>query len=123
MKSAAETKAIVRGYHNAWSDAKDIISAGNFLASDLKFRGSMFSHDCSEEFLKSLSGLLPVMTGVNMIDEFYEDNRAFLLYDLSTDGPAGTMRIAEHFRVENGKIIAIILVFDATEMRKMMSGD
>ena len=121
MNITENTRKIVRGYHDAWSERKDLQAARSFLAPDLKFRGSVFSNDDREAFLESLNGLLPIMISVQLLDEFYEQNRAFLFYDLETAAPAGTMRIAEHFIVENGKITEMKLVFDATEMHKMMA--
>ena len=113
----AETHRIVRGYHDAWSERKDLKLAGSFLAANLEFRGSLSSFDSAAALLDSLRGLLPVINRVTMIDEFYAANRALLLYDLDTATPAGTMRIAEHFIIADGEIKTMKLVFDASNMR------
>lgn len=49
-----------------------------------------------------------------MISELYGDGEATLVYDLHTSLPAGVKRSAEHFRVRDGRIIAITIIFDAT---------
>ena len=45
-----------------------------------------------------------------------------MLYDCDTMSPAGVIRTAEFFTVIDGKIKSIRLVFDATELRKLMAG-
>ena len=42
------------------------------------------------------------------------------MYDCDTATPAGVIRTAEFFTTKNGKISAIRLVFDASELRKLM---
>ena len=42
------------------------------------------------------------------------------LYDCETGSPAGVIRTAEFFTITRGKISEIRLVFDASELRKMM---
>jgi hypothetical protein len=48
------------------------------------------------------------------------ESGAALLYDCDTISPAGVIRTAEFFTVKDGKIKSIRLVFDATELRKLM---
>jgi hypothetical protein len=45
-----------------------------------------------------------------------EANEAMLLYDLKAD-PVGTLRVAEHFTVADGKIIRIRQVHDTAAVR------
>ncbi len=59
-----------------------------------------------------------------MISELYGESEATLVYDVHTATPAGTQRTAEHFRLGDGKITSIMLIFDATPwqpMKAMMS--
>lgn len=42
-----------------------------------------------------------------------------VLYDCELTRPAGTHRFAEFFRVEDGRITELRLLFDATEYRKL----
>jgi hypothetical protein len=44
-----------------------------------------------------------------------------MLYDCETATPAGVIRTAEFFSIAGGKITEIRLVFDASELRKLMS--
>jgi hypothetical protein len=55
-----------------------------------------------------------------MLQSFFGEAGAALLYDCDTASPAGVIRTGEFFTVQNGKIARIRLVFDATELRKLM---
>jgi hypothetical protein len=68
-----------------------------------------------------LTGFSRALQEVRLLDEFYAEESAMLLYDCVTATPAGTIRTAEWFCVRNGKIQRIRLVFDATELRKLMT--
>jgi len=62
-----------------------------------------------------------MLRGINLIQSFFSESGAALLYDCDTMSPAGVIRTAESFTViKNGKIKSIRLVFDATELRKLM---
>jgi hypothetical protein len=56
-----------------------------------------------------------------VIDLLVEGDRAALLYDCELPQPAGVVRIASFFRVQNGKIRAYDTRFDATELRKVQA--
>ena len=54
------------------------------------------------------------MTGVELRSELFGADEATLVYDVHTATPVGTQRTAEHFRLTNGLITEITLIFDAT---------
>lgn len=110
---------IVGKYTNAWIN-QEFDKARLYLADDLRFRGSIDSFDNVDQLIEALKNFVPMLTKVEMIDQLYDENRAFLLYDCITENPAGTIRTAEHFTIENGKIKEIKLVFDTTILRKLM---
>jgi hypothetical protein len=56
-----------------------------------------------------------------LIQSIFSESGGALLYDCETMSPAGVIRTAEFFTVTAGKIKSIRLVFDATELRKLMS--
>jgi hypothetical protein len=49
-----------------------------------------------------------------LISELYGEGRATLVYDLHVSLPPRVQRCAEHFRVLDGRISTIVIVFDAT---------
>lgn len=116
-----DTKQIVTNYHNAWT-AGNIAAARGWLADDLRFRGSIDTFDSADEFVAALTMFQKMLRGVNLIQSYFSESGAALLYDCETMGPAGTLRTAEFFTVGQGKIRSITLVFDATELRKLMAG-
>jgi hypothetical protein len=116
-----DAKEIVTKYHHAWT-AGDIKSAREYLADDLDFKGSIDTFNRADDFIAALSGFQKMLRGVNLIQSFFSDTGAALLYDCDTLSPAGVIRTAEFFTMADGKITAIRLVFDATELRKLMAG-
>jgi ketosteroid isomerase-like protein len=113
------TQEIVTTYYKAWTTG-DHAKARALLADDLKFDGSIDHFQKADDLLRALQGFTQMVTGVNLIAEFFSGDQAMLLYDCVTPTPAGTIRTAEHFIVRDGKIREIKVVFDASELRKLM---
>ena len=114
-----DTKQIVEKYHNAWTIG-NIQEARLYLADDLDFQGSIDTFRKADDFILGLTMFQKMLRGVNLIQSFYSESGAALLYDCDTMSPAGVLRTAEFFTVEDSKIKSIRLVFDATELRKLM---
>jgi hypothetical protein len=66
-----------------------------------------------------LPGFVSIVTGVELISELYGEAEATLVYDVHTATPVGTQRTAEHFRLDGGKIVSIMLLFDASPWQSM----
>jgi hypothetical protein len=115
-----DTKQVVTNYHNAWTSG-DIKTARVYLADDLDFQGSIDTFRRADDFIVGLTMFQTMLRGINLIQSFFSENGAALLYDCDTMSPAGVIRTAEFFTVRDGKIKSIRLVFDATELRKLMS--
>jgi SnoaL-like domain len=111
----------IRTYHEAWTQ-RDMGTARSCLADDLDFQGSIDTFSSADEFIATLTGFAQMLTRVDLLQEFYTDDAAALLYDCVTNSPAGTIRAAEFFGLRDGKIACIRLVFDATALRQVMSG-
>jgi SnoaL-like domain len=120
MGSPEVTRAIVRGYHDAWTSG-DLERARSHLADDLDFEGSIDRFTSAEPFVSALGGFGEMLEEARLLREFYDESGAALLYDCVTRSPAGTIRTAEFFRVEDGRIREIRLVFDATKLRQLMT--
>jgi hypothetical protein len=110
---------VVINYHNAWTSG-DVEAARVYLADDLDFQGSIDSFHHADDFVSALTMFQKMLRGVNLIQSFFSESGAALLYDCDTMSPAGVIRTAEFFTVKNGKINSIRLIFDATELRKLM---
>ena len=112
-------KQIIEAYHDAWTK-KNLSKARSFLADKLSFSGSMDTFSNADDFMKSLEMLTGMINSVKLIKAYYDENGGVQLYDIDTPTPAGNIRTVEFFSVINGKISDIKLVFDATELRKLM---
>jgi hypothetical protein len=95
--------------------------ARTYLADNLDFQGSIETFSKADDFIVSLAMFQKMIREVNMVQSFFSENGAALLYDCDTLSPAGVIRTAEFFRVEDGEIKSIRLVFDATDLRKLVS--
>lgn len=116
-----DTRQLVESYHNAWTTG-DLTRARGCLADDLDFRGSIDTFNKADDFVAALMQFKGMLRGVTVLQSFFGEAGAALLYDCDTATPAGVIRTAEFFTVRNGKIAEIRLVFDAAELRKLMAG-
>ncbi len=115
METADSTLSVVRAYYRGWTN-KNFAEAIHFLASDLKVEVPVNDYPTTESFAKALTGFGRMVKGVVLLGEFAKGNEAMLLYDMDVD-QLGTVRIAEHFTVVNGKIARIRQIHDTVALR------
>lgn len=113
------TRQLIETYHNAWTSG-DFTTARACLADDLDFKGSIDTFSKADDFVAALTRFEGMLHRVTLLKSVFDQDSAALLYDCDTAGPAGVIRTAEFFTAKNGKISEIRLVFDASELRKMM---
>ncbi|MEI8356753.1 MAG: nuclear transport factor 2 family protein [Deltaproteobacteria bacterium] len=114
-----ETKQLVTNYHNAWTSG-DLEKAYSYLADNLDFQGSIDTFNNADDFITALAMFQKMLRGTDLIQSFFSESGAALLYDCDMITPAGLIRTAEFFTVADGRIKTIRLIFDATELRKLM---
>jgi hypothetical protein len=114
-----DAKQVITNYHDAWTKG-DMQTARLYLTDDLDFEGSIDAFRKADDFVVALTMFQKMLRGVNLIQSFFSESGAALLYDCDTMSPAGVLRTAEFFTVTDSKITSIRLVFDATELRKLM---
>ena len=112
-------RQLVETYHQAWTSG-DFAAARRCLADDLDFKGSIQTFHQADDFVGDLKRFHGMLRGVKLLKSYFDQNGAALLYDCDTVTPAGVIRTAEFFSISNGKISEIRLVFDASELRKLM---
>ncbi|MGW5740139.1 hypothetical protein [Amycolatopsis sp. NPDC003861] len=115
-----QTRETVRAYHRARFDG-DVSAAAAQLASTFTFRSPLIESADARGHLAGLAGFVGIVTGVDLISELYGDTEATLVYDVHTATPVGTQHTAEHFRLRDGKIEAITLIFDATRWHPLLA--
>jgi hypothetical protein len=115
------TSSLVSAYYDCWTGGAatyDEARVRGILAPDMIFEGPVAGHRVgAEPFITALGRIAAALTDVRMIRQFQSGNEAVALYDADLTKPEGTFRFAEYFRIENGKIQEIKLVFDATKFR------
>ncbi len=114
------TREAVQAYHRA-RFAGDVTAAAARLADTFSFESPLISSGDARGHLDGLAAFVAIVTGVELISELYGDSEATLVYDVHTATPVGVQRTAEHFRLRNGKIEAITLIFDATRWHPVMA--
>ena len=112
-------RQLIETYHDAWTSG-DFVTARRCLADDLNFKGSIEAFQDADSFVGALKRFQSMLRGVKLLKRFFDQTGAALLYDCDTATPAGVIRTAEFFSTDNGKICDIRLVFDASELRKLM---
>ncbi len=121
MTTVTQTQEVVHAYHEAWT-GEDVTSAGNYIAEEFITRAPVGSYDSRAEYLAGLANFRNrFVTRVDLISELYGDGEAMLLYDVHTNTPAGILRTAEYFKLNDGKISSTLLIFDATDWRAMLA--
>jgi SnoaL-like domain len=115
----AQTREVVRAYHDAYCRG-DVPAAGAQLADSFTFSSPIMAFDKPQQHVAALVRFVPFITRVDLISELYGEREATLVYDLHTSLPAGIQRCAEHFRVADGRISSIIIIFDATPWRPVV---
>ncbi|MEZ0075558.1 hypothetical protein [Planotetraspora sp. GP83] len=118
LTTREQTRRAVRGYHQARFRG-DIAAAAAHLGEPFRFQSPFISSDDRTGHLATLPGFVSIVTGVELISELYGEAEATLVYDVHTATPAGVQRTAEHFRLDAGKIVSIMLVFDASPWQPM----
>ena len=111
----ADTAAIVRAYHDAWT-GKDFARAAALLAETLAVEVPVNNYPTAGSFAAALENFGSMVTRVALLAAMSSGNEAMLLYDLDA-GLIGTLRVAEHFTVGDGKITRIRQVHDTAAVR------
>jgi hypothetical protein len=112
-------RQLIETYHAAWTTG-DFGTARRCLADDLDFKGSIDTFSKADDFVGALKGFQSMLRGVTLLKSFFGEDGAALLYDCDTATPAGVIRTAEFFATKDGKISEIRLVFDASELRRLL---
>jgi len=119
------TSTLVDAYYASWTaglDSFDEARLREVLAPDLDFTGTLAGHRVGAEgFLKGVAGVAAVVRSFSVVQRLEYGNEVAVLYDCELSRPAGVCRFAEFFRVEDGRIRSINLVYDGTEWRKLGS--
>ena len=111
--------AVARGYHDAWQ-RRDYPAAWQLLSDDLTVEVPINSYHSKAAFAEAAQRTREMAAAVRPLAEFGNDVEAVLLYDLAL--PIGDLRIAEYFRVSDGRITRITHIHDTAALRAAGAG-
>jgi hypothetical protein len=102
--------------------AGEFEAARQFLGSDFSFEGPFDTFSSAEPYLAAIRQLHAMVLGVKIKKVFADGDDVCVLYDLSTNSPAGTAFICEWMRFRGGKIASVRAVFDARPFAAAFGG-
>lgn len=109
------TLAIVQAYFRGWT-TKDYDTAATQLAPALVVEVPVNLYPDAASFVQALTGFGSMVNRVHLLAELASEDQAVLLYDMEVQG-MGTIRVAEHFTVQHGKITLLRQVHDTHAIR------
>ena len=116
---AATTKDTVRRYYailGAGAAGFDPDRLRAVLAPDLVFEGPIAGHRVgAEPFIAGAAGFVRAARRIDLLHQLHVGEAAATLYDAELAG--GAVRFAEFFRVGDGRIRSLRLLYDAAEFR------
>ena len=112
----AESAAIAETFLRAWV-AGDMASARALAHDDLHFRGPIAEWHRADDHLAGLRPVAAIVRRVDLRRTFVDGNDVVVVYDLVTDSPVGTARIAEWKTIRDGRIAEIRAFFDSQPWR------
>ncbi|WP_330175968.1 nuclear transport factor 2 family protein [Streptomyces sp. NBC_01498] len=111
-----QTWDLVRRYHEAWTTTKDFAAASRLLAENLETDLPVNAYADKREFVEAIRSFGENVSSVRLLSACTGPGDALMVYDLVLD-PIGTLRIAEQFKVAEGRITFIRQVHDTATMR------
>ena len=117
------TIATVHAYYETFRHggaAFDSARLLEILAPDVLFEAPLVGRRVGAAALApGVERFAKTVTAFRLIQEMCVGREMAVLYDCDLTRPGGTHRFAEFFRVDNGRITELRLLFDATEYRKL----
>ena len=117
MNANADALRIARAYHDSWT-RKDFDTAVRLLSPHLQVEVPINAYPTTEAFAQALVGFGGSVRRVDVLSEMAAANEAMLLYDMDVES-LGTMRVVEHFTVDDGKIVRLRQIHDTALLRIM----
>lgn len=116
--SAPDAGQVAAAYFRAWQ-GKDFTTLRSLLADDATFRGPLGTAENAEDCMRGLQGMAHILTSIDIQHMFVDGPDVLTWFDLHTSiaPPCAT---ANWSHVENGKITAIRVTFDARALAAAM---
>lgn len=113
-----DTLATVRAYHQGWTSQRPerLADAVRLLSPALVVEVPINTYPDAASFARALAGFGGLVRAVTLLCELAAGDEAMLLYDMDVDG-LGSLRVAEHFTVCDGRITRIRQIHDTYALR------
>jgi ketosteroid isomerase-like protein len=108
--------SIVRRYHDAWTSGR-YDEAIALLAPSLAVEVPINVYPTAAAFGEALRMFGGMVRAVHLLCALDGEGEAMRLYDLEVAGLAEPLRIAEHFTVEDGRIVRLRQIHDTAALR------
>jgi ketosteroid isomerase-like protein len=118
----ASAASVVEQYQRAFGSG-DLKTARSLLSDDLQFDGPIDQFGRADDYMESVTRLHQIVTGVDVKKVLADESDVVTIYDMHTNTPAGTSKIAEWATVADGKIVALRVFFDARPFAAMFEHD
>ena len=115
MTTSVFSRQLVSAFLAARQDP--VADAQDLMDEAFTFESPLMRIDDRAAYLRSHRGFQDLVKGTRMISELYGPDEATLLYDVETETPAGVQRTAEHFRLADGRVKSILMLFDSAPWR------
>jgi ketosteroid isomerase-like protein len=116
----AESAEVAEDFFEAWT-SKDFGRARSLLHDDVSFEGPIDAFSDADSYIASLTQLSGIVTGADKQKVFVDGDDVCVIYDLKTM-PVPSSRTCEWYRVRDGKIASVSVVFDARPFAAMFEG-
>src|SRR6516165_3730826 len=113
----ADTAGVAEDFFDAWT-SKEFERARSLLHDDVSFEGPIDTFSDADSYLASLQQLSGIVTGVDRHKVFVDGDDVCVIYDLKT-AVVPSSRTCEWYRVRDGKIARVWVVFDARPFAAM----
>jgi limonene-1,2-epoxide hydrolase len=111
---ADDPASVATTYFDAWK-ADDFDTMRSLVADDVRFEGPLATLEGAEDYMKGIRRLSRVISEI-VIQKVFVDGRDVLTwYEMHTT-VASPVAVANWLRVEEGKITALRVAFDAREL-------
>jgi limonene-1,2-epoxide hydrolase len=110
---ANDAANVVTSYFDAWK-ADDFDTMRSLVAEDVRFEGPLATLEGAEDYIKGIQGLSQVISDIVIQKIFVDGQDVLTWYDMHTT-VASPVAMANWLHVEEGKITALRVAFDARE--------
>jgi hypothetical protein len=110
-----ETLSVVHAYHDGWT-SKNFDAAISLLSAGLETEVPINDYPTKASFAQALNSFGSLVTRVELLSEMSAGNEAMILYDMDVE-QLGTIRVAEHYAIADGKIARLRQIHDTAAFR------